>query len=176
MLHTSGKESKASLTESSGLEGEECAQEEGEEVKQVFEAVSHKTLVAEQRKQVATSLERSHSEALSSSEAARPRVNLLKILQQGWDLRSVCILGCCSHWQLFHHPHLLRLLLTHFTLIPSLRRRHASYSMLQPKECHTSSSQVESLPVTSWVIAGLNKCDCFAYFVCHIYIVYSFTP
>ncbi|XP_062295863.1 tubulin polyglutamylase TTLL5 [Scomber scombrus] len=85
----SGKESKASLTESSGLEGEECAQEEGEEVKQVCEPVSHKALVAEQRKQVATSLESSHSETLSSSEAARPRVNLLNILQQGWDLSKV---------------------------------------------------------------------------------------
>lgn len=103
MLHTSGKESKASPTESSSQEGEEecCAQEEREEVKQALEPVSHKALVAEQRKQAATALERCHSEAVSSSEAAarnaRPRVNLLNILQQGWDLRSVCILGCCSH-------------------------------------------------------------------------------
>lgn len=93
MLHTLGKESKVSLPESSSQEGEDCAQEEREEVKQALEPVSHKTLVAEQRKQVATPLERCHSEALSSSEAAthdaRPRVNLLNILQQGWDLRSV---------------------------------------------------------------------------------------
>ncbi|XP_078133230.1 tubulin polyglutamylase TTLL5 isoform X1 [Sander vitreus] len=89
----SGKESKVSLPESSSQEGEDCAQEEREEVKQALEPVSHKTLVAEQRKQVATPLERCHSEALSSSEAAthdaRPRVNLLNILQQGWDLSKV---------------------------------------------------------------------------------------
>ncbi|KAF1374937.1 hypothetical protein PFLUV_G00234220 [Perca fluviatilis] len=89
----SGKESKVSLPESSSQEGEDCAQEEREEVKQALKPVSHKTLVAEQRKQVATPLERCHSEALSSSEAAmhdaRPRVNLLNILQQGWDLSKV---------------------------------------------------------------------------------------
>ncbi|XP_023272967.1 tubulin polyglutamylase TTLL5 [Seriola lalandi dorsalis] len=89
----SGKESKASPTESSSQEGEECAQEEREEVKQVLKPVSHKDLVAEQRKQVATPLECCHGEALSSSEAAthnaRPRVNLLNILQQGWDLSKV---------------------------------------------------------------------------------------
>ncbi|XP_074517677.1 tubulin polyglutamylase TTLL5 isoform X2 [Sebastes fasciatus] len=91
----SGKESKASPTESSSQEGEEecCAQEEREEVKQALEPVSHKALVAEQRKQAATALERCHSEAVSSSEAAarnaRPRVNLLNILQQGWDLSKV---------------------------------------------------------------------------------------
>lgn len=98
VLHTSGKESKASLTENSSQEGEDCAQEE---VKQALEPVSHKALVAEQRKQVATPLERCHSKAQSSSEAAvhnaSPTVNLLHILQQGWELRSVCILGCCSH-------------------------------------------------------------------------------
>lgn len=92
-LHTSGKESKASPTESSSQEGEECAQEEREEVKQALEPVSHRALVAEQRKQVATPLERCHGETLSSSEAtthnAKPRVNLLNILQQGWELRSV---------------------------------------------------------------------------------------
>uniref|UniRef100_UPI0037E89107 tubulin polyglutamylase TTLL5 n=1 Tax=Semicossyphus pulcher TaxID=241346 RepID=UPI0037E89107 len=84
----SGKESKASPTASSSQEGEES-----EEVKQVLEPGSHKALVAEQRKQVATPLERCHGEALSSSEAAahnaRPRVNLLNILQQGWDLSKV---------------------------------------------------------------------------------------
>ncbi|XP_035023314.1 tubulin polyglutamylase TTLL5 isoform X1 [Hippoglossus stenolepis] len=89
----SGKESKASSAESSGWGGEECAREQREEVKQVLEPVSHKALVAEQRKQVAAPLERCHSEALSSSEAAthnaRPRVNLLNILQQGWDLSKV---------------------------------------------------------------------------------------
>uniref|UniRef100_A0A3P9D1I1 Uncharacterized protein n=1 Tax=Maylandia zebra TaxID=106582 RepID=A0A3P9D1I1_9CICH len=42
-------------------EGEECAQEE---VKQALEPVSHKALVAEQRKQVATPLERCHSKLL----------------------------------------------------------------------------------------------------------------
>uniref|UniRef100_A0A668W3S3 Tubulin--tyrosine ligase-like protein 5 n=1 Tax=Oreochromis aureus TaxID=47969 RepID=A0A668W3S3_OREAU len=86
----SGKESKASLTENSSQEGEECAQEE---VKQVLEPVSHKALVAEQRKQVATPLEQCHSKAQSSSEAAvhnaSPTVNLLNILQQGWELSKV---------------------------------------------------------------------------------------
>ncbi|XP_035530578.1 tubulin polyglutamylase TTLL5 isoform X2 [Morone saxatilis] len=85
----SGKESKASPTASSSQEGEECVQHE----RQVLEPVSHRALVAELRKQVATPLERCHSEALSSSEAAthsaRPRVNLLNILQQGWDLSKV---------------------------------------------------------------------------------------
>ncbi|CAJ1073707.1 tubulin polyglutamylase TTLL5 isoform X4 [Xyrichtys novacula] len=84
----SGKQSKASPSVSSSQEGEE-----GEEVKQVLEPGSHKALVAEQRKQVATPLERCHGEALSSSEAAahsaRPTVNLLHILQQGWDLSKV---------------------------------------------------------------------------------------
>ncbi|XP_072222230.1 tubulin polyglutamylase TTLL5 isoform X2 [Leuresthes tenuis] len=89
----SGKESKASLTENGGQEAEECAQEERQEVKQLLEPVSHRALVTEQRKQVATPLECRHSEALSSSEAAmhgaRPTVNLLNILQQGWDLSKV---------------------------------------------------------------------------------------
>ncbi|XP_040916090.1 tubulin polyglutamylase TTLL5 isoform X2 [Toxotes jaculatrix] len=89
----SGKESKASPTESGIQDGEKCVQEEREEVKQVPKPVSHKALVTEQRKQVATPLELCHGEALSSSEAAthgaRPRVNLLNILQQGWDLSKV---------------------------------------------------------------------------------------
>ncbi|KAM9341326.1 tubulin polyglutamylase TTLL5 [Symphorus nematophorus] len=89
----SGKESKASLTASGSLEGDECAQEEKEEVKQVPEPASHRALVAELRKQVATPLEYCHGEALSSSEAAMhnasPRVNLLNILQQGWELSKV---------------------------------------------------------------------------------------
>ncbi|XP_070776545.1 LOW QUALITY PROTEIN: tubulin polyglutamylase TTLL5 [Enoplosus armatus] len=86
-----GKESKASPTASSSQEGEECVQEEREEVKPVLEPVSHKALVAEQRKQVAPPLERCHREALSEAAAhnARPRVNLLNILQQGWDLSKV---------------------------------------------------------------------------------------
>ncbi|XP_069391426.1 tubulin polyglutamylase TTLL5 isoform X2 [Paralichthys olivaceus] len=89
----SGKESKASSAESSSWGGEDCAREQREEVKQVLGPVSHKALVAEQRKQVAAPLECCHSEALPSSEAAtdnaRPRVNLLNILQQGWDLSKV---------------------------------------------------------------------------------------
>ncbi|XP_068436335.1 tubulin polyglutamylase TTLL5 isoform X2 [Clinocottus analis] len=89
----SGKKSKAPPMECSSQEGEDCAQEEREEVKQALKSVSHKALVTEQRKQVATQLECCHSEALSSSEAAthnaRPRVNLLNILQQGWDLSKV---------------------------------------------------------------------------------------
>ncbi|XP_034530715.1 tubulin polyglutamylase TTLL5 isoform X1 [Notolabrus celidotus] len=84
----SGKEAKASPSVSSSQE-----REEREEVKRVLEPGSHKALVAEQRKQVATPLERCHGEALSSSEAAahnaRPTVNLLHILQQGWDLSKM---------------------------------------------------------------------------------------
>nr|XP_040055081.1 tubulin polyglutamylase TTLL5 isoform X1 [Gasterosteus aculeatus aculeatus] len=89
----SGKESKASLMESSSQEGEECAQEEREEVKLPREPVSHRALGTEQRKQMATPLERCHSEAPFSSEAAthnaRRTVDLLNILQQGWDLSKV---------------------------------------------------------------------------------------
>ncbi|KAK5857321.1 hypothetical protein PBY51_010575 [Eleginops maclovinus] len=89
----SGKESKTSPAESSSQEGEECVRDERELVKQALERVSHRDLVAEQRKQVATPLERCHGNPLSSSEAAmftaRPRVNLLNILQQGWDLSKV---------------------------------------------------------------------------------------
>lgn len=110
MLLTSGSESKASLTESNSQEGEECAQEEREEVKQVLEPVSHKSLVAEQRKEVATPLDGCHSKDLSSEAAthsARPTVNLLNILQQGWDLRSVCVLGCSSGWLLLSSSCLL---------------------------------------------------------------------
>ncbi|XP_068194118.1 tubulin polyglutamylase TTLL5 [Antennarius striatus] len=84
----SGKESKTSLTTSSAQEGEECVQEE--EVKQLLEPVSHRALIAELRKQVTIPPERCHDEALSKSEAATHnagrRVNLLNILQQGWDL------------------------------------------------------------------------------------------
>lgn len=96
MLHTSGKGSKASPTES-GPEGEESAREEKDEGNRLLMPVSHKALVAEQIKQVATPLERGQTETASSSQAAahnaRPRVDLLNILQQGWDLRSDCVLG-----------------------------------------------------------------------------------
>lgn len=115
MLPTSGKESRTSLTASSSQEGEECAQEERGELKEVLKPVSHRALVAELRKQMVTPLESCHTEALSSSDAAmhnaRPKVNLLNILQQGWDLRSVCNLGrrsnlppalCCFY------PHLIK--------------------------------------------------------------------
>uniref|UniRef100_A0A3P8UFV8 Tubulin tyrosine ligase-like family, member 5 n=1 Tax=Cynoglossus semilaevis TaxID=244447 RepID=A0A3P8UFV8_CYNSE len=92
VLHTSGKGSKASPTES-GPEGEESAREEKEEGKRLLMPVSHKALVAEQIKQVATPLERGQTETASSSQAAahnaRPRVDLLNILQQGWDLSKV---------------------------------------------------------------------------------------
>ncbi|XP_061650701.1 tubulin polyglutamylase TTLL5 isoform X5 [Phyllopteryx taeniolatus] len=88
-----GKESKASLMESSGLEGEDCIQEERAEMKHVLKPVSHKDLVAEQRKQVASPVQSSHSEAVSSSPKAatrnsRPHVSLLHFLQQGGDIRS----------------------------------------------------------------------------------------
>ncbi|CAM9150269.1 unnamed protein product, partial [Lampetra planeri] len=91
--HTSGNESKAgSPTESSGLEGEECVQEEREEIKHVRSPVSHKLFVAEQRKQVAAPPEHLPSKHLSGSEAATRNphagVNLLSILQQGWDIRA----------------------------------------------------------------------------------------
>lgn len=92
-LRNSGKESKTSLTVSSSQEAEECAQEEREEVKEALEPLSNRALEAELRKQMAASLERCHTEALSSSEAAVHaavrKVNLLDILQQGWELRSV---------------------------------------------------------------------------------------
>ncbi|RVE57179.1 hypothetical protein OJAV_G00213360 [Oryzias javanicus] len=87
-LHTSGKKSKASLTESSSPGVEECAPQEREEVKELFQPVSHK-----QRKQVASPLEPCHSIPLSSSGAAihntRPKINLLNILEQNWDLSKV---------------------------------------------------------------------------------------
>lgn len=98
VLRNSGKESKTSLTVSSSRQAEECALEEREEVKEVLEPLSNRTLEAELRKQMAASLERCHAEALSSSEAAAHnaghRVSLLNILQQGWDLRSVSCLQC----------------------------------------------------------------------------------
>ncbi|XP_071780297.1 tubulin polyglutamylase TTLL5 [Centroberyx gerrardi] len=92
----SGRESKASPTESSGQdveEREECVQEEREEEKQVREPISHKAPVVMKTGPVATPLECFHNEALSTSEAAKctakPKVNLLHILQQGWDLSKV---------------------------------------------------------------------------------------
>ncbi|KAF7670248.1 hypothetical protein LDENG_00043360 [Lucifuga dentata] len=89
----SGKESKGSPTESSSQEAEDCAQEKIEEEKRVPEPVSYKALVTLQSEHVAAPLERFQSEALSNSEAAKdsakPRVNLLYILQQGWDLSKV---------------------------------------------------------------------------------------
>ncbi|XP_077412739.1 tubulin polyglutamylase TTLL5 isoform X2 [Vanacampus margaritifer] len=89
MLHTSGKESKASMMEISSLEGEYCIREERGTVKHV----PHKVLVAEQRKQVASPAQSSHSDAVSSSQAAilnsRPRVSLLHFLHQGWDISKV---------------------------------------------------------------------------------------
>ncbi|XP_056915415.1 tubulin polyglutamylase TTLL5 isoform X1 [Takifugu flavidus] len=89
----SGKESKSSLTVSSSQEAEECAQEEREEVKEGLEPLSNRVLEAKLRKQMAASLERCHAEALSGSgaavHAAMPKVGLLDILQQGWDLSKV---------------------------------------------------------------------------------------
>ncbi|XP_019712934.1 tubulin polyglutamylase TTLL5 isoform X1 [Hippocampus comes] len=88
-----GKESKASLMESSSLVGEDCIGEKREETKHILKPVSHKVLVAEQRKQVASPAQSSHGDTLSSSQAAarnsRPRVNLLHFLQQGWDISKV---------------------------------------------------------------------------------------
>ncbi|KAM3594469.1 uncharacterized protein V6R79_008429 [Siganus canaliculatus] len=89
----SGKGSKTSLTGGISQEGEECTQEEGEEVQQTLEPGSHRALGAELGKQVSAPLEHCHGNAVSSSEAAthdaRPRVNLLSILQQGWELSKV---------------------------------------------------------------------------------------
>lgn len=80
------------------------------------EPSAHMDLVVEQRSQVATVLDGLHSKALSSSEAAacnaRPKVNLLHILQQGWDLRSVWILGLSPCWPLFIVPFTLFFFLT----------------------------------------------------------------
>ncbi|KAJ0063116.1 hypothetical protein NL108_012575, partial [Boleophthalmus pectinirostris] len=81
----SGKESKGFPTESSS--------QEGGEVNGQCEPSAH--MVGEYRGQVVTALplDALHSKAVSSSEAAtwdgRPRVNLLHILQQGWDLSKV---------------------------------------------------------------------------------------
>ncbi|XP_047201906.1 tubulin polyglutamylase TTLL5 isoform X3 [Girardinichthys multiradiatus] len=88
-----GKESKAFLTENRSQEDEECAQEENEQMKQPLQTVLHKTLVTEQSKQVATPMEHRHNKTGSNSDRAmhnaRPTVNLLNILQQGWDLSKV---------------------------------------------------------------------------------------
>ncbi|XP_068509142.1 tubulin polyglutamylase TTLL5 isoform X2 [Syngnathus scovelli] len=88
-----GKESKASPMESSSPEGEDCVREEREEMKRVLKPVSHKVLVAEQRKQVASPARSSHSDARSSSQASTrnsgPHVKLLHFLQQGWDISKV---------------------------------------------------------------------------------------
>ncbi|XP_061898025.1 tubulin polyglutamylase TTLL5 isoform X4 [Entelurus aequoreus] len=89
----SGMQSKASLTESSGLEGEDCIREEREEMKRVLKPISHKALLEEQRKQDSSLAQRFHGKAASSSEAtthnSSPRVKLLHILQQGWDISKV---------------------------------------------------------------------------------------
>ncbi|KAM3871354.1 tubulin polyglutamylase TTLL5 [Diretmus argenteus] len=92
----SGRESKAFLNESSSQdveEGEECAQEERKEEKQAPDPILPKASVAVQTKLVATPPECLHKEALSTSGAAKhnpkPKVNLLHILQQGWDLSKV---------------------------------------------------------------------------------------
>ncbi|MED6264080.1 hypothetical protein CHARACLAT_010948, partial [Characodon lateralis] len=88
-----GKESKACLTENRSQEDEECAQEENKQMKQPLETVLHKTLVTEQSEQVATPMEHRHNKTGSNSDRdmhnARPTVNLLNILQQGWDLSKV---------------------------------------------------------------------------------------
>lgn len=94
-LHTSGKESRTSLTASGSQEGEGCALERRQEVEELPEPDSHRVLVAELKKQMVTQLDSCHAEALSSSAAAgdsaRPKINLLNILHQGWNLRSVCL-------------------------------------------------------------------------------------
>ncbi|KAM4723593.1 tubulin polyglutamylase TTLL5 isoform 2-T2 [Anableps anableps] len=88
-----GKEARAVVTENRSQEAKECAPEGKEEMKQPLDPVSLKPLVTEQSKQVATPLECRHNKPESRSEAAmhnaRPTVNLLSILQQGWDLSKV---------------------------------------------------------------------------------------
>ncbi|XP_041703589.2 tubulin polyglutamylase TTLL5 isoform X1 [Coregonus clupeaformis] len=71
-------------------EGEERVQEEEEKEKKALGSLVVQT------DSVPTSLERFHNEAMSSAEPARrttaitkPKVNLLHILQQGWDLSKV---------------------------------------------------------------------------------------
>lgn len=71
-------------------EGEERVQEEEEKEKKALGSL------AVQTDTMPTSLKRFHNEALSSAEPARcttaitkPKVNLLHILQQGWDLSKV---------------------------------------------------------------------------------------
>lgn len=96
-LHTSGKESRTSLMASGSQEGDGCALERRQEEEEVPEPDSHRVLVAELKKQMVTQLDGCHAEALSSSAAAagdsaRSKINLLNILHQGWDLRSVWLL------------------------------------------------------------------------------------
>ncbi|XP_075874335.1 tubulin polyglutamylase TTLL5 isoform X2 [Nelusetta ayraudi] len=89
----SGKESRTSLTASGSQEGEGCALERRQEVEELPEPDSHRVLVAELKKQMVTQLDSCHAEALSSSAAAgdsaRPKINLLNILHQGWNLSKV---------------------------------------------------------------------------------------
>ncbi|KAM9354865.1 tubulin polyglutamylase TTLL5 [Pholidichthys leucotaenia] len=86
------KESKAPPTELGSQEREGRAREEA----RTPEPVPHEALGAEERKQAVTALERRHAKATSSPEAAAmrsggagPRVNLLGILQQGWELSKL---------------------------------------------------------------------------------------
>ncbi|XP_038147467.1 tubulin polyglutamylase TTLL5 isoform X1 [Cyprinodon tularosa] len=82
-----GKEPKAFLTENRSQEAEEHAQEESVEIKQPLEPVLQKDLVMEKRKQAAV-VDRYHNHT-ESGHTARPTVNLLHILQQGWELSKV---------------------------------------------------------------------------------------
>ncbi|KAM4625521.1 tubulin polyglutamylase TTLL5 [Polymixia lowei] len=93
---TSGRESKASSVGSISEdieEGEELVREQTEEEKRALEPNSHQAPVVAQTEALATPTERFRNDALSSSEAAKrsakPKVNLLHILQQGWDLSKV---------------------------------------------------------------------------------------
>ncbi|XP_028293835.1 tubulin polyglutamylase TTLL5 isoform X2 [Gouania willdenowi] len=78
----SGKHFKASPTESDSQEGEECTHGE-QEALNLFEPTLHKPVP----------MENIHKEALSSYETlvdkTLPRVNLLNILHQGWDLSKI---------------------------------------------------------------------------------------
>lgn len=80
---------------SGSQEGDGCALERRQEEEEAPEPDSHRVLVAELKKQMVTQLDGCHAEALSSSAAAgdsaRSKINLLNILHQGWDLRSVCL-------------------------------------------------------------------------------------
>ncbi|XP_034051481.1 tubulin polyglutamylase TTLL5 isoform X2 [Thalassophryne amazonica] len=103
VMDKSGKQSKASSTDSNDQEGEEWDQEEREELKQELklsslhrqhlESISPKDLAAAQSKEGDTPPGFFRSDGLwccgAADRNAEPRINLLHVLQQGWELSKV---------------------------------------------------------------------------------------